>query len=226
MRGGRAGGRWWLTAVLLALAGWSGGGAGAQELADYDYENLSFRGISIEGGYLIPDLVEPTFSVGARVDLGFLGPGLRIVPFVSYWSSELEEDEVADLEGQVRRLIVEQGGGPVSVDLGKVEWSDFVVGVDGHFVWNVPLQFVTYLGIGGAAHILNGSGEVVDGTFVEDLLDSVRAGVNAHLGVERPVSRGFRVYSNARFEVLEDLQYFEIRLGGQFTFGGGAEDAP
>ena len=83
-------------ALLAALILGGAVGSGplvAQDLADYDYENLSFRGIGLEWGYMVPTRVESTQSMGIRVDLGYLGPGLRIVPGVSYWSSPLEKSE-------------------------------------------------------------------------------------------------------------------------------------
>ena len=54
--------------------------ARAQDPADYDYENLSFRGISFDVGYLYADNVEDTRTLGVRFDLGFLGPGFRLMP--------------------------------------------------------------------------------------------------------------------------------------------------
>lgn len=219
------GGRTVVAAWALALMACTASAADAQELADYDYEHLSFRGVALEGGYMMPDLVEPTYSATARLDLGFLGPGLRITPFVTYWESELERSEVAKLEEQVRRLIQTQDPDPgtPSVDLGRIDWSDVVVGVDGHVVFNVPFGFLTWVGAGGAAHILNGRGAAINDTFVEDLLDSVRAGINFHLGLERPLGDRLRVFSSGRLELLEDLQYFEVRLGGEITFGHDAD---
>ncbi|HKJ01662.1 MAG TPA: hypothetical protein VJ997_04385, partial [Longimicrobiales bacterium] len=63
-----------LVSMLLATSALSG-----QDLADFDYENLSFRGFGAEWGYIWPDRVEPTQSYGVRMDLGYLGPGLSIV---------------------------------------------------------------------------------------------------------------------------------------------------
>ena len=63
--------------------------ASGQELADFDYEHLSFRGFSLEGGHIWPTKVDPTYTLGIRVDLGYLGPGLRVVPGLSYWSSTM-----------------------------------------------------------------------------------------------------------------------------------------
>ena len=77
------------------------GEVGAQtSLADYDYENLSFRGFSFEGGYIWPTRVKHTYTMGARVVLGYLGPGIRLVPGVAYWSSTMKNSEVRKLLSQ------------------------------------------------------------------------------------------------------------------------------
>jgi len=212
-----------LGAVLLtaALGAWPGA-VGAQELADYDYENLSFRGIGFEGGWIFPNNVDPTYTVGARFDLGYLGPGLRIVPRITYWSSDLDDGEVSDLERRLEALVDREsppGTPPASVDLSPIEWRDLIIGLDAHFAWHAPGGILTYLGTGASAHILNGKGPAVDGTFVEDLLDSVRAGVNLHAGLEFAAHRRFRLYTEGRGEALGDLQYLELRGGGQFFVG-------
>ena len=53
--------------------------ARAQDLADYDYENLSFRGMSFDVGYLWADNVENATTYGVQFDLGFLGPGFGLM---------------------------------------------------------------------------------------------------------------------------------------------------
>ncbi len=194
-------------------------------LADYDYENLSFRGFSLEWGYIWPTRAEPTYTVGARVDLGYLGPGLRLIPGVAFWSSSMKGSEVRRLERNVDELILGQlgpGSGYEGVDLGTIDWSDFILSMDGHFVWSVPLDLLTFAGGGLSLHFLNGKGEAIQGTFVEDLLDSVRPGFNLHGGVEYPLSDGFRMYGELRYEIMEDLRYPEIRFGGQIMLSGPA----
>jgi len=204
----------------------SAGSASAQtSLADYDYENLSFRGFSLESGYIWPTRVDPTYTIGARVDLGYLGPGLRLVPGVAYWSSTMKGSEVRELERTVDDLVEGQldPGTPFSgVDLGTVDWSDFILSLDSHFVWSVPLDLLTYAGAGMSLHIMNGNGEAISGTFVEDLLDSVKPGFNLHGGLEYPMFDGFRLYGTARYELMEDLRYFEVRFGGQIMLTGPA----
>ena len=70
---------------------------------------------------------------------------------------------------------------------------------------------------------MNGNGTAINGTFVEDLLDSVTAGFNLHAGLEYPLSDRFRLNGQGRYEVLGDLQYFQLRFGAQFMIG---ENAP
>ena len=213
-----------LTLGLLFGASLPAPGA-AQELADFDYEHLSFRGVGLEAGYINPSRVEPTMSFGVRTDLGYLGPGVRIVTGISHWSSSLRRSEVENLEERLVALMQEQdeGGDEVTVDLGEVTWSDVAVSVDAHMVWSVRGGFLTYAGLGATAHVMSGGGAAVEGTFVEDLLNSVRAGVNAHGGIEIPLHRRFRVYGSTRFELLENLNYLEFRVGGQIHWGDVAD---
>jgi hypothetical protein len=209
-----------LVALTLGFALVPAGGS-AQSLADFDYEYLSFRGMSLEWGYIWPTRVDPTYTVGTRIDLGYLGPGLRIVPGLTYWSSSMKEKEVRKLEERVGELI-----DPTSsydpVAFGEIDWSDLVLSLDGHFVWSVPFDLLSYVGAGVSAHIMNGEGSAISGTFVEDLLDSFFAGVNFHAGLEYPLSDLFRVYGLGRYEILGDLRYMELRMGGQVMLGPSA----
>ena len=202
------------------------GEAGAQtSLADYDYENLSFRGFSLEGGYIWPTRAEPTYTLGTRVDLGYLGPGLRLVPGVAYWSSKMKDVEVRELERNIDDLVEGQfgpGSDYSGVDLGTIDWSDFVISMDGHFVWSVPLNLLTFAGAGVSLHFMNGEGVAIAGTFVEDLLDSVKPGFNLHGGLEYPVWDDLRLYGAARYEMMENLRYLELRVGGQIMLTGPA----
>ena len=86
----------------------------------------------------------------------------------------------------------------------------------------VPLGLLTYAGAGMALHFMDGDGNVIKGTFVEDLLDSVKPGFNIHGGLEYPLSDGFRLYGQGRYELMEDLRYFEVRFGLQVMLTGPA----
>lgn len=212
--------RWWTLALLVGA--WLGAAlpASGQDLADLDYENLSFRGIGLEYGYIFPTQVEPTSSYGVRFDLGYLGPGLRLVPSFTYWSSDFQAEEVSELETRVASLVSRQTGfPPPTVDLGTIEWTNYSLGLDAHVVWSVPFDLLTFAGLGMSAHVLDGRGAAIADTFIEDLLDSVSAGFNLHLGLEYPLSDRFRIHSQGRYEVMEDMQLFQVRLGWQLMFG-------
>jgi opacity protein-like surface antigen len=203
----------WL-AVTLLLAGAPAAAAG-QDLADYDYENLSFRGVGLDYGYIWPTRVQSTAQYSARIDLGYLGPGLRIMPTLSYWSSEFRRSELEQLATQLEQLPVlqEQGVDISADDLGTVEWSDLALGVDAQMVWTTPLQMLTFVGANLSLHALNGRGDAIGGTFIEDLLDSTTAGVAVMAGAEYPVSPQLRVYGELRYTLVSDVRYPGVRVG-------------
>ena len=196
--------------------------ARAQDVIDYDYENLSFRGVAFDLGYLYADNVEDTRTVGVRFDLGFLGPGFRLMPGVTYWTSEMAQTEVSQFETRLGTLTATQGGTvpPGGFVLGDIDRSDVVVSMDGHYVWATPLNLFFSTGVGVSAHFLNGAGPAIDGTFVEDLLDSVSAGFNLHAGLEYPINDRVRVHGRSKVEVLGDLNYVEFGGGLTFIWGG------
>lgn len=203
------------TLLIAALFG-AAHPAAAQTLADYDYENLAFRGIGVDAGYLWAGKVVDTQRYGVRLDLGYLGPGVRIVPTLEYWSSQFT---AAELDSLAARINNQPPGSLISgSQLAPIKWSDLSLSVDGQFVWNTPLHVLTFIGVGGGLHALNGQGAAVDGTFVEDLLDSITAGVNALAGLEfQPISR-VRVYAEGRYTALNSIQYLSVRGGLQLMF--------
>lgn len=187
----------------------------AQELADYDYENLTFRGIGFDYGYIWPSKVKATPTYSVRLDLGFLGPAVRLAPSISYWSSEFSMEELDRLADRLNNLppLQEQGVVITAADLGTVEWSDLALSVDAHVVFTAPLDIITFVGFGGSVHALNGRGDAIADTFVEDLLDSTTAGIAVMAGAEfQPVS-SVRIYGEARYTVVSDVRYPGLRLG-------------
>jgi opacity protein-like surface antigen len=199
--------------VLLPLA--LHASAEAQTLADYDYDNLTFRGVGFDYGYIWPTKVNSTPSYSIRLDLGFLGPAVRIAPSISYWSSEMKLSELDRLADRLELLPVlqQQGVDITAQDLGVVKWSDLSLGLDGHVVWTAPFQVFTYLGAGVGVHALNGRGDAIANTFIEDLLDSTTAGMALMAGAEiQPMPR-LRVYGEARYTIVSDVRYPGIRIG-------------
>jgi hypothetical protein len=209
-----------LAPVLLLLA--SAAGARGQTLADYDYTNLAFRGAGVTVGYIWPTKVSPTTQYGLRVDLGYLGPAIRIVPSLSYWHSELRRGELNRFASRINALpaLQQQGVTITGADLGPVHWSDLSLDVDAEWVVAAPSGLLTYAGLGAGVHLLNGSGAAIAHTFIEDLLDTISPALTGLAGVEYPVANQVRVFGELRLTALGDIQYAGLRFGGAIMMPG------
>jgi hypothetical protein len=201
-----------------------------QTLEDYDYENLTFRGVGFYWGYIWPSKVDQTSLYSVRFDLGFLGPAVRIMPGLSYWSSQMKTAELERLALKLSDLppIRQQGVVVQASDLGVVDWSDLSINLDTHVVWTAPRNVITYTGVGVGLHVLNGRGDVIGDTFIEDLLDTTTAGLAVMGGLEYEPFPQFRMYGEARYTLASDVRYPGFRVGGAFMLPvrGNALTAP
>jgi hypothetical protein len=134
---------------------------------------------------------------------------------LSYWSSELRGTELDRLAEQINRLppLQQQGVTLTAADLGEITWSDLSVGIDTHLLWTTPIGMLTYVGVGASLHALNGHGDFIEDTFVEDLLDSTAAGVAVMAGLEYQVAPRLRLYGEARYTLVTDIRYPGVRVG-------------
>jgi opacity protein-like surface antigen len=189
--------------------------AGAQTLADYDYDNLAFRGIGFDYGYIWPSKVTSTPTYTVRLDLGFLGPGVRVTPNVSYWTSDVRATELDRMAGQINRLptLIAEGVTVTADELGEITWSNLSIGFDVQMLWTTAVGLMTYVGAGAAIHALNGHGDFIENTFVEDLLDSTGGGVAVMAGLEFQPAPRLRFYGEARYTLVTDIRYPGVRLG-------------
>ncbi|HEX2189974.1 MAG TPA: hypothetical protein VHG51_13800 [Longimicrobiaceae bacterium] len=192
--------------------------ARAQGLEDYDYENLHFSGVGVELGHIWPASVEPTLALGLRADLGYLGPNVRIVPRASFWSSRLKDTEVNELRANLLGLCRDEASNCLR-ELGEIRVSDLALGVDAHYTFPTDRVAVPYAGAGAALHLLNGSGEAIDGTFVEDLLDALAPGLDLVGGVEVPLG-ALRLFAEARGTLSPDVRYLGLGAGGSWSLPG------
>lgn len=205
-------------AVLLGIMGafTAPGTIDAQGLADYDYEDLEFRGIGAEVGRIWPSQVEPTTSYGVRLDLGLVGPRVRIMPTARFWSSSLRDEELENLADQIILVCERQpeAACPESLDLGEIRLSDLELATDAHFLLLPESMISPYAGLSLGLHLLNGRGDFIDGTFVEDLLDAVAPGLGTVAGVNVGIGQSLKVGVEARFMLASDVRYGSVSLSG------------
>jgi opacity protein-like surface antigen len=187
----------------------------AQGLADYDYDNLVFRGLGFDYGWIWPNKVDPTPLWSLRLDLGYLGPAVRIAPTASYWSSSMRATELDRLADRLSQLpaLVERDVTLTGEDLGDVQWSDLNMMVDAHLVFTAPLGILTFVGAGAGLHLMNGRGAAIDDTFVEDLLDMMTAGAALLAGLEYRLGSQLRLYGEARYSLSNQVRYPGVRFG-------------
>jgi len=186
-----------------------------QELADYDYEKLAFRGISVEYGNILFKTYEETEVYSVKLDLGFLGPGVRMATRASYWSSEMVPEELVSFESSLNTMILAQGGvlPGNGLEIGSIKRDDMSVSVEADYVWRIPLGMLLSTGLGVSAHLVNGTTQIPDDTFLNGLLDSFTAGFNVHSGLEYLVTDRIRLYGDSRIGLAGNVRFFQ--------FGGG-----
>lgn len=206
----------WLPSLLFALL--LPGMLTAQTWEDYDYENLEFRGLGVEFGGIWPTKVEPTIAFGLRADLGQVGPNVRISPGIRYWSSSLRDAETDRLADQIRRICERQEGAICpAFELGEIRRSDLELSVDGHYLFELDFPVVPYAGAGLGLHLLNGSGEAINDTFVEDLLDTLSPGLNVIGGLGVPFGPSLQLFTEVRGVLVGDIRYFNLLVGGTWS---------
>jgi hypothetical protein len=189
--------------------------AQAQTLADYDYENLTFRGIGFDLGYIWPNKVEPAPLWSVRLDLGYLGPAVRIAPSISYWSSRFRRVELDRLADRISELppLRDQGVVVTADDLGDIQWSDLVLGVDAHIVWTAPLDIITFVGAGVADARTERPRATSSTTRSSRTCSTPCAGCRLHGRLELQLLPGLRIYTEARYTLASDVRYPSIRAG-------------
>lgn len=204
-----------LAATLLAALPATGR---AQDMADYDYENLVLSGVGVHLSEVFPARTDPALGLNVRVDLGLLGPNVRITPGITYWSSQLRDGEVERMESRIEDAC-DRGGVPCpGIELGDVEVSDLSLDVEAHFLWTTDYFVEPYAGAGVSLHLLNGGGEFVDDTFVEELLVAIAPGLNLVGGLELPVAGNLRVLGETRAVLTGTTRYVSIGVGGAWRF--------
>lgn len=195
--------------------------AAAQDLADYDYENLSFSGIGVLVSQVFPARIDATPALTVRADLGLLGPNVRIAPGITYWSSRLSGGEVRRMEERIEALCNRSGSPCPGIDLGEIRVSDLVLEVDAHYLWTTDFNVEPYAGFGASVHLLNGRGDFIEDTFVEELLDAVAPGFSLVGGIEFPLAPNLRLMAEGRGVITGNVRYVSVGVGGSLVFPPG-----
>ena len=107
-----------------------------------------------------------------------------------------------------------------TIDVGRIQWSDLTADADLQYVIPQGRTVTAYLGVGLSVHLMDGSGAAINGTFVEDALDGVSAGLNGTLGFEIATSPTWRFTVEARGVLATQLSTGSLRLGLMYRLPG------
>ena len=180
--------------------------ARGQTLEDYDYTNLGFRAFGAEATWVNASESESTVGVGIRVDLGFLGPYIRIVPRAAWWNAKVTDSAVRELEEQMEEV---SDLPPGSINLGSLERTAWILGTD--VQWTLQdAVFAPYLGVGLEVYFLDNDGDAINGTFLDNMLITV--GITGVIGAELNLADHWRVYSELRGSLVTDASNAAVAL--------------
>jgi len=190
-------------------------------LNQFSYDNLRLSGIQLDIGPLGASELRGTIAGGLRLDYGFIAPHIRVLLGLSYFRSEFDNNARTRFQKRIRALVNDPDSN-FTVNVGRIFWSDLTGDLDLQYVLPQGRGVTTYAGLGLSLHLRNGSGPAINGTFVEDALDELNAGLNATIGAEFNLSRAWRFTLDGRGVVSSGLSTVSLRSGIMYRFGGKA----
>jgi len=208
-------------ALVLLAAGPSGRLAAQGVLNQFSYDNLRLSGIQLDAGLLgASDLTGATVG-GLRVDYGRIAPKVRLLLGLSYFHSRFDQEAINRFERRLDSIV--NPSTPDSINLGRISLSDLVGDIDFQFVFPQGHGVTAYLGTGISIHARNGSGAAINGTFMEDALDVITAGLNGTMGFEFNLSHAWRFTVDGRGVLSSGLRSVSLRTGIMYRLRGGRE---
>jgi hypothetical protein len=191
-------------------------------LNQFSYDNLRFSGIQLDVGVLGATELTGATVGGLRVDYGRIAPRVRLLLGLSYFRSQFDQQARRRFEQRLDSIIIDPSGDD-SINVGRIALSDIVGDVDFQFVFSQGHGINAYLGAGVSIHARNGSGAAINGTFVEDALDVITAGLNGTMGFEFNLSPAWRFTIDGRGVLSSGLKSASLRTGIMYRLKGSRE---
>jgi hypothetical protein len=191
-------------------------------LNQFSYDNLRFSGIQLDVGVLGATELTGATVGGLRVDYGRIAPRVRLLLGLSYFRSQFDQQARRRFEQRLDSIIIDPSGDD-SINVGRIALSDIVGDVDFQFVFSQGHGINAYLGAGVSIHARNGSGAAINGTFVEDALDVITAGLNGTMGFEFNLSPAWRFTIDGRGVLSSGLKTASLRTGIMYGLRGSRE---
>lgn len=191
-------------------------------LDQFSYEGLRLSGIGLEVGGVVSDRLETDLTGGLTVDYGYIAPNMRVLFGLSYFRARFHDDEIRRFESRLEALVSNPPPG-FAITIGPITWTDYAGSLDLQYVFTPDRRIRPYMGGGLALHVRDGDGSAISGTFVEDALDTIDAGLVASAGLEIVVVPSLFFTTGVRGEATGELRTLVGRAGLMFRIpqGGG-----
>jgi hypothetical protein len=190
-------------------------------LNQFSYDNLRLSGIQLDAGLLgASDLTGATVG-GLRIDYGRIAPRVRLLLGLSYFHSKFDQQAINRFERRLDSIV--NPSTPDNINLGRISLSDLVGDVDFQLVFPQGHGVTAYLGTGVSIHVRNGSGAAINGTFMEDALDVITAGLNGTMGFEFNLSPAWRFTVDGRGVLSSGLRTVSLRTGIMYRLRAGRD---
>ena len=190
-------------------------------LNEFSYDNLRLSGIQLDAGVLgASDMIGTTVG-GIRFDYGRIAPKVRLMFGLSYFRTQYANEARDRFERRLDSLV--NPSTPDTINLGEIKLSDLIGDVDFQLVFPQGRGITAYVGTGVSIHVRNGSGAAINGTFVDDALDVVTAGLNGTLGLEFNLSKAWRFTVDGRGVLSTGLRTASLRTGIMYRLKAGRE---
>ncbi len=215
--GSRAVGRCVVLGLVL-LSGGSTVGLSAQGvLEQFSYDNLKPSALQVDVGPLGGSNIRGTLTGGLRLDYGLIAPHVRVLLGLSYYKANFSSAARARFEQRLKSVVIDPTGDD-TINLGRVTWSDVTGDVDLQYILPQSRTVTAYLGVGIGAHLRHGSGAAINGTFVQDALNEITAGLNGTIGTEIGAGR-WRLTLEGRGVLSSGVSTASLRTGVAYRWG-------
>lgn len=184
-------------------------------LEQFSYDDLGFSAVGAEAGIVWSDHLTTEWSGGVRLDYGMIAPRIRVLFGGSYFKALINQDEILEFEQSILRVI-DDPTGDATIDIGDITWADLQLNADLQYLVPAGARYFFYFGLGLAAHARKASGAAIDGTFVEDALNTIAAAAVASAGVEIAAADQLHLVLDTRGNLSSELRTLSVRLGAMY----------
>ena len=185
-------------------------------LEQFSYDGLRLSGIAVEFGGILSNNVTTEPIGGVRVDFGVIAPRIRVVLGGSYFKGDIKPERIAQFEQRLEDVLVDCTCDTISV--GSITQANFELYMAFQYLIPGLGRVQPYAGLGFSAHLRDGDGPVIAGTFVEDALDTVAAGIDGALGLDVALVPRLALLAEVRGVLTSELQSVSARGGLMFRF--------